>query len=158
MERRQGGQAQRMSEPIRYSFYAVLTHHIDGPDTAEIRFQKEKDGLFVYWEDYARLKAEVERLTVCKSGADQLKAKVKRAAKSKPAAKTTPKARGWRKMSTAPLGTPIEVRFAGVRADIRWRTVTAKLDEHGLWIGKVYWARFNALGQDRLDDWRPLSK
>lgn len=52
-----------MIDPIRYSFYAVLTHHIDGPDTAEIRFQKEKDGLFVYWEDYARLKAEVERLT-----------------------------------------------------------------------------------------------
>lgn len=109
-------------------------------------------------EENARLKAEVERLTVCKSGADQLKAKVKRAAKSKPAAKTTHKTRGWRKMSTAPLGTPIEVRFAGVGADIRWRTVTATLDEHGFWIGKVYWARWTADGKDRLDDWRPLSK
>ena len=49
--------------PSRYSFSAVLVHHIDGPDTAEIRFQKEKDGLFVKWEDYARLKAENERLT-----------------------------------------------------------------------------------------------
>lgn len=81
-----------------------------------------------------------------------------RAAKSKPAAKTTPKTRGWRKMSTAPLGTPIEVRFAGVGADIRWRTVTATLDEHGFWIGKTYWARFTTFGHDRLDDWRPLSK
>ena len=81
-----------------------------------------------------------------------------RAAKSKPAAKTTPKARGWRKMSTAPLGTPIEVRFKTDGTSFADRTVTAKLDEHGLWIGKVYWARFNALGQDRLDDWRHLSK
>jgi len=37
-------------------------HHIDGPDTAEIRFSRENDGMFVQWEDYARLKAEVERL------------------------------------------------------------------------------------------------
>lgn len=69
-----------------------------------------------------------------------------------------PKPRRWRKMSTAPLGTPIEVRFAGCGADIRWRTVTATLDEFGFWISKTYWARFTAYGHDRLDDWRPLSK
>lgn len=51
-----------MSNPKRYSFYAVIMHHIDGPDTAEIRFSRENDGMFVQWEDYARLKAEVERL------------------------------------------------------------------------------------------------
>ena len=51
-----------MSDPQRYSFHAVIMHHIDGPDTAEIRFRRENDGLFVQWEDYARLKAEVAEL------------------------------------------------------------------------------------------------
>ena len=89
-----------------------------------------------------------------------------RAAKSKPAtsdaltAKRKPKtpSKAWRKMSTAPLGTPIEVRFAGCGTDIRWRTVTVTLDEFGFWISKTYWARFTPGGHDRLDDWRPLSK
>ena len=49
-----------MSEPSRFSFSAVLVHHIDGPDTAEIYFRKENDGLFVRYDDYARLKAEFD--------------------------------------------------------------------------------------------------
>ena len=40
-----------MSEPKRYDLY--LEH----------RFQAEEGGEWVKWEDYARLKAEVERLT-----------------------------------------------------------------------------------------------
>ena len=76
-----------------------------------------------------------------------------RVAKRKPAAKTP---QGWRKMSTAPLGIPIEVRFAGTGADIRHRTVTVTLDEVGFWISKTYWSRFTTQGHDRLDDWRPL--
>ena len=93
----------------------------------------------------------------------------RRVAKRKPATSDalTPKRKpktpstthkGWRKMSTAPLGTPIEVRFAGTGADIRHRTVTVTLDEFGFWIGKTYWARSAIYGHDRLDDWRPLSK
>jgi len=77
----------------------------------------------------------------------------RRVAKSKPAAKTP---QGWRKMSSAPLGVPIEVRFAGTGADIRHRTVTVTLDEVGFWISKTYWSRFTTQGHDRLDDWRPL--
>lgn len=92
----------------------------------------------------------------------------RRVAKRKPATSdvSTPKRKpktpsmtqGWRKMSTAPLGIPIEVRFAGTGADIRHRTVTVTLDEFGFWISKTYWARSAIQGHDRLDSWRPLSK
>ena len=34
--------------------------------------------MWVQWQDYARLKAEVERLTNCKAEADRLKAEVER--------------------------------------------------------------------------------
>lgn len=92
----------------------------------------------------------------------------RRVAKQKPATsdastqkrkpKTPSMTQGWRKMSTAPLGTPIEVRFAGTGADIRHRTVTVTLDEFGFWISKTYWARSAIQGHDRLDSWRPISK
>lgn len=152
-----------MKPPRRWDF--VTTDDWEGD------FVQTPKGNYVLYEDYVAMVRHLSGL-VMSSGfhsSDQVvafdKAReqvhaniLKRAAKSKPAAKTTPKARGWRKMSTAPLGTPIEVRFAGVGADIRWRTVTATLDEHGFWIGKTYWARFTTFGHDRLDDWRPLSK
>jgi hypothetical protein len=51
-----------MSEPKRFNFYATIVHHIDGEKTAAIKYHTEPDGLFVSYEDYARLKAEVERL------------------------------------------------------------------------------------------------
>jgi hypothetical protein len=56
-----------MSEPKRYNFSATIVHHIDGEMTAAIKYNTEPDGLFVSYEDYARLKAEVERLdALCK--------------------------------------------------------------------------------------------
>jgi hypothetical protein len=51
-----------MSEPKRFNFSATIVHHIDGEKTAAIKYHTEPDGLFVSYEDYARLKAEVERL------------------------------------------------------------------------------------------------
>jgi hypothetical protein len=57
-----------MSEPKRYNFSATIVHHIDGETTAALKYHTEPDGLFVSYEDYARLKAEVERLT--KAGDD----------------------------------------------------------------------------------------
>jgi len=41
-----------MSEPKRYTISGLHPHIIES-----------KDGFMVYYEDYARLKAEVERLT-----------------------------------------------------------------------------------------------
>jgi len=92
----------------------------------------------------------------------------RRVAKQKPATsdalttkrkpKTPSTTQGWRKMSTAPLGVSIEVRFAGTGADIRHRAVTVTMDEVGFWISKTYWSRFTTHGHDRLDTWRPLSK
>ena len=52
-----------MSEPKRYNFSATIVHHIGGENTAALKYHREPDGLFVSYEDYARLKAEVERLT-----------------------------------------------------------------------------------------------
>jgi hypothetical protein len=52
-----------MSEPKRFNFSATIVHHIDGETTAALKYHTEPDGLFVSYEDYARLKAEVERLT-----------------------------------------------------------------------------------------------
>lgn len=137
------------------------------------------EGKYVLYEDYVAMVRHlsslmmsagfetVEQVVAADKAREQIASSIlKRAAKSKPAtsdaltAKKKPKtpSKAWRKMSTAPLNTPIEVRFAGIGADIRWRTVTATLDECGFWINKTYWARFNAYGHDRLDDWRPLSK
>ncbi len=52
-----------MSEPKRVNFSAVIVHHIGGEKEAVLRMYFENDGMFVSYEDYARLKAEVERLT-----------------------------------------------------------------------------------------------
>jgi hypothetical protein len=52
-----------MSEPKRFNFSATIVHHIGGEKTAALKYHTEPDGLFVSYEDYARLKAEVERLT-----------------------------------------------------------------------------------------------
>jgi hypothetical protein len=51
-----------MSEPKRFNFSATIVHHIDGKTTAAIKYHTEPDGLFVSYEDYARLKAEVDEL------------------------------------------------------------------------------------------------
>ena len=51
-----------MSEPKRVNFSAVIVHHIGGEKEAMLRMYFENDGMFVSYEDYARLKAEVERL------------------------------------------------------------------------------------------------
>ncbi len=52
-----------MSEPKRFNFSATIVHHIVGEKTAALKYHSEPDGLFVSYEDYARLKAENERLT-----------------------------------------------------------------------------------------------
>lgn len=155
-----------MKPPRRWDF--VKTDDWEGD------FKQTPKGNYVLYEDYVALAKllekvpyliasggyeTVEQVVVVDKAREQVHANIlKRAAKSKPASKTTPNARGWRKMSTAPLGTPIEVRFKTDGTSFSDRTVTATLDEHGLWIGKVYWARWTADGHDRLDDWRPLSK
>ena len=140
-------------------------------DKWEFDIVENPKGNYVLYEDYVAMVRHLSGLMMSAGfqSSDQVvafdKAKeqvhaniLKRAAKSKPAAKTTPKARGWRKMSTAPLGTPIEVRFKTDGTSFSNRTVTATLDKFGLWIGKIYWARWTADGKDRLDNWRPLSK
>ena len=53
-----------MNEPKRYSFWPQIVHLPGGGGVrAEVHFKVEEDGLFVAHQDYARLKAEVERLT-----------------------------------------------------------------------------------------------
>ena len=52
-----------MSEPKRYHLYAGLDVHAFAKAEAVLKFSVEDDGMWVMWEDYARLKAEVERLT-----------------------------------------------------------------------------------------------
>ena len=52
-----------MSEVKRYSFWPQIVHLPGGGGVrAEVHFKVEEDGLFVAHQDYARLKAEVERL------------------------------------------------------------------------------------------------
>ena len=52
-----------MSEVKRYSFWPQIVHlPAGGGVRAEVHFKVEEDGLFVAHQDYARLKAEVERL------------------------------------------------------------------------------------------------
>ena len=52
-----------MSEVKRYSFWPQIVHLPGGGGIrAEVHFKVEEDGLFVAHQDYARLKAEVERL------------------------------------------------------------------------------------------------
>ena len=52
-----------MSEPKRFNFSATIVHHIGGEKTAALKYHTDSDGPFVSYEDYARLKTEVERLT-----------------------------------------------------------------------------------------------
>jgi hypothetical protein len=51
-----------MSEPKRFNFSATIVHHIGEEKTAALKYHTEPDGLFVSYEDYARLKAENARL------------------------------------------------------------------------------------------------
>jgi hypothetical protein len=46
----------------RYYLYAGLNVHAFAKAEAVLKFSEEDDGMWVKWEDYARLKAEVERL------------------------------------------------------------------------------------------------
>ena len=52
-----------MSTPNRYHLWAALECHAFSKAEAVLRFSAEEDGMWVQWQDYARLKAEVERLT-----------------------------------------------------------------------------------------------
>jgi hypothetical protein len=59
MERRQGGAV--MSEPKRYK--PAIDWDITGYEVEGVSMDEVKDGKWVSYSDYARLKAEVERLT-----------------------------------------------------------------------------------------------
>jgi hypothetical protein len=52
-----------MRDPKRYYLYAGLECHAFSKVEAVLKFSEEDDGMWVKYEDYARLKAEVERLT-----------------------------------------------------------------------------------------------
>ena len=52
-----------MNTPNRYHLWAALECHAFSKAEAVLRFSAEEDGMWVQWQDYARLKAEVERLT-----------------------------------------------------------------------------------------------
>ena len=51
-----------MSEPKRYSFCGMIVHLPGGGVRPEVHFKIDEDGLFVAYQDYEKLKAEVERL------------------------------------------------------------------------------------------------
>ena len=51
-----------MTEPNRYHLWAAFECHAFSKAEAVLRFSAEEDGMWVQWQDYARLKAEVERL------------------------------------------------------------------------------------------------
>ena len=52
-----------MSDIKRYSFWPQIVHLPGGGGVrAEVHFKVEEDGLFVVYQDYAKLKAENERL------------------------------------------------------------------------------------------------
>ena len=52
-----------MNTPNRYHLWAALECHAFSKAEAVLRFSAEEDGMWVQYQDYARLKAEVERLT-----------------------------------------------------------------------------------------------
>ena len=52
-----------MKQPNRYHLWAALECHAFSKAEAVLRFSAEEDGMWIQWQDYARLKAEVERLT-----------------------------------------------------------------------------------------------
>jgi hypothetical protein len=51
-----------MNEPKRYHLYAGLNVHAFAKAEAVLKFSVEDDGMWVQYDDYARLKAEVHRL------------------------------------------------------------------------------------------------
>lgn len=51
-----------MTLPNRYHLWAALECHAFSKAEAVLKFSAEEDGMWVQWQDYARLKAEVERL------------------------------------------------------------------------------------------------
>ena len=51
-----------MNQPNRYHLWAALECHAFSKAEAVLKFSAEEDGMWVQWQDYARLKAEVERL------------------------------------------------------------------------------------------------
>lgn len=59
-----------MSDPKRYYLYAGLECHAFSKVEAVLKFSEEDDGMWVKYEDYACLKAEVERLTAEKDQAE----------------------------------------------------------------------------------------
>ena len=159
--RRQGGQDPAVSErmiPLRLADQAVAACEAE---LQKLRAENAELKKAMFSGGYAN----VAQVVAADKARQQLN---RRVAKRKPATsdalttkrkpKTPSMTQGWRKMSTAPLGVSIEVRFAGTGADIRHRTVTVTLDDVGFWISKTYWSRFTNHGHDRLDSWRPLSK
>ena len=52
-----------MNDPKRYYLYAGLECHAFTTAKAVLKFSEEDEGMWVKYSDYARLKAEVERLT-----------------------------------------------------------------------------------------------
>ena len=51
-----------MNNPNRYHIWAALECHAFSKAEAVLRFSAEEDGMWVQWQDYARLKAEVAYL------------------------------------------------------------------------------------------------
>ena len=51
-----------MSDPKRYHLYAGLECQAFTTAKAVLKFSEEDDGYWVKWEDYAKLKEEVERM------------------------------------------------------------------------------------------------
>ena len=51
-----------MSEPKRYHLWAGLECHAFSKAEAVLKFSAEEDGMWVQWQDYALLKAEVDAL------------------------------------------------------------------------------------------------
>ena len=60
-----------MSDPNRYHLWAALECHAFSKAEAVLRFSAEEDGMWVQWQDYARLKAENERLASTSTNADR---------------------------------------------------------------------------------------
>lgn len=61
-----------MSEPKRYHLYAGLECQAFTKAEAVLKFREEDDGIWVKWEDYACLKAEVDRLKEGNECLDQM--------------------------------------------------------------------------------------
>ena len=101
----------------------------------------------------AACEAELQKLRAENAALKKaLDSKGRRSAKRKPAAKTP---QGWRKMSSVPHDVEVEVKLTteGTTSSL---VAKARVDAHGFYLGKVYWARFAPDGTARLAAWRPL--